>query len=112
MSYEVAVIGDQDTTTGFALSGVTHAHVHTSKDETLAKLSEFLKSERISLVLITHRIAEELGFEFNQMIRAKRLLPLVLRIPDKTGYVPKVDELQEIIRRAVGAEIVLRKGEE
>lgn len=110
MSYEIAVIGDQDTTTGFALAGATQVHVHTAKDETLAKLNEFLTSRKIGLVLITHRVAEELGFEFRQAIRAKRMLPLVLRIPDKTGYVPKIDELREMIRRAVGAEIVLRKG--
>lgn len=110
MSYEVAVVGDQDTATGFALAGVTHVHIHVSKDETLAKLREFLTSGKIGLVLITHPIAEELGLEFSQMTKVKGLLPLVLRIPDKTGYVPKIDELTEIIRRTVGAEIVLRKG--
>ena len=109
MSYEVAVIGDQDTATGFALAGATHAHVYTAKDETLAKLNEFLTSEKIGLLLITHRVAEELGLEFRRAMKAKRLLPLVIRIPDKTGYVPKIDELREIIRRTVGAEIMVRK---
>ena len=109
MSYEVAVIGDQDTATGFALAGATQAYVHTAKDETLVKLNEFLTSGKIGLLLITHRVSEELGFEFRRAMRAKRLLPLVLRIPDKTGYVPKIDELREIIRRTVGAEIIVRK---
>lgn len=108
MSYKIAVIGDLDTTTGMALAGATYAHVHTTKDETLAKLKEFLASDEIGIVLLTHRIAEELGLEFRQLMRTKRLLPLVLRIPDKTGYVPKVDELHEIIRRTVGAEIVVK----
>ena len=109
MSYEVAVIGDQETAVGFALAGATHAHVHTSRDETLTKLNEFLGSEKVGLVLITHRVAEELGPDFRRAIWAKGLLPLVLRIPDRTGYVPKVDELAEIIRRTVGAEVVLRR---
>lgn len=109
MSFRAAVIGDRDTVTGMALAGVTHTHIHTAKDETLAKLGEFFASEEIGLVLLTHRVAEELGFEFRQLMRTKRLLPLVLRIPDKTGYTPKVDELREIIRRTVGAEIVVKK---
>ncbi len=111
MSFKVAVIGDIDTTTGFALAGVPYVHVHAEKDGTLAKLGELLAREDIGLVLITHRIAEELGAEFRRMIRRKGLLPVVLRIPDKTGYIPKVDELYELIKRTVGAEIVVRAEE-
>jgi vacuolar-type H+-ATPase subunit F/Vma7 len=110
LSYKIAVVGDQDTVTGFALAGATHLHIHAAREETLVKLSEFFASGEIGLVLITHRIAEELGFDFRQMLWRKRLLPLVLRIPDKTGHVPKVDELREIIRRTVGAEIMVKKG--
>ncbi len=109
MSFKIAAIGDRDTVTGLALAGTTYTHVHTTKGETLAKLNEFFASDEIGLVLLTHRVAEELGFEFRQLMRAKRLPPIVLRIPDKTGYVPKVDELREIIKRTVGAEIVVKK---
>ncbi len=109
MSYKIAVVGDQDTVTGFALAGATYTHIHATREETLAKLNEFFASGEIGLVLITHRVAEELGLDSRQMLRAKQLLPLVLRIPDKTGYVPKVDELREIIRRTVGAEIMVKK---
>ena len=109
MSYKIAVIGDQETVTGFALAGATYAHIHTTREETLAKLSEFFASGEIGLVLITHRVVEELEPDFRQMLWAKRLIPLVLRIPDKTGYMPKFDELREIIRRTVGAEIMVRK---
>lgn len=108
MSFKVAVIGDVDTTTGFALAGASYVHVHTKKEETLAKLSELLATEGIGLVLITHSIAEELGAEFRRAIRTKKLLPVVLRIPDKTGYMPAVDELYDLIKRTVGAEIVVR----
>ena len=109
MSYKIAVVGDQETVTGFALAGATYAHIHATREETLAKLNEFFASGEIGLVLITHRVAEELEPDFRQMFWAKQLIPLVLRIPDKTGYMPKVDELREIIRRTVGAEIMVRK---
>jgi V/A-type H+-transporting ATPase subunit F len=108
LSYKVAVIGDADTATGFALAGVSYTHVHVDKEGTLAKLAEFIASEEIGLVLITHPVAEELGDEFRRMMRRKKMLPVVLRIPDKKGYMPKVDELYQLIKRTVGAEIVVR----
>jgi vacuolar-type H+-ATPase subunit F/Vma7 len=43
------------------------------------------------------------------MTREKKLLPIVLKIPDKTGYAPTADELRDIIRRTVGAEIVVKR---
>lgn len=109
MSFKVAAIGDRDTVTGLALAGTTYTYVHETKEETLAKLNEFLAGGDIGLILVTHRTAEDLGFEFRQLMRTKELLPIVLRIPDKTGYVPKVDELREIIRRTVGADIVVKR---
>lgn len=109
MSYKVAVVGDLDTVVGMGLAGVTHTHIHSQKEETLTKLGEFMTNPEIGLILITHPVAEEMGAEFRRLMREKGLIPLILRIPDKTGYVPKVDELREIIRRTVGAEIVLRK---
>lgn len=110
MSFKIAAVGDRDTVVGLALAGTVHTYIHVAKDDTVAKLKEFLTSEEIGLVLVTHRVVEDLGIEFRELMREKRLLPLVLRIPDKTGYLPKVDELREIIKRTIGAEIVV-KGE-
>ncbi len=108
MSFKIAAIGDIETATGFALAGVSYTHVHVEKEETLAKLDEFFADESMGLVIITHPVVDELGFEFKQRMRTKRLFPIVLKIPDKTGAVPKVDELYELIRRTVGAEIVVK----
>jgi V/A-type H+-transporting ATPase subunit F len=110
LSAKVAVIGDIDTTTGFALAGAQYVHVHIDRSGTLSRLGELLEDKGIGLVLITHSIAEELGTEFRRLIRKKELLPIVLRIPDKTGYTPKEDELYNLIKRTVGAEIVVRAG--
>lgn len=110
MSYNIAAVGDVDTVTGFALAGVPYIHVHVEKEETLAKLKELFAREDIGLVLITHRVAEELGEQFEWITRAKKLLPVVLRIPDKTGFTPEVDELLELIKRAVGAKIIEKIG--
>lgn len=110
MSFKIATIADAETAAGFALAGVQDVHIHEQKEETLAKLDELLASKDVGIVFITYRVAEELGFEFRRRMRTKKLLPVVLRIPDKTGWLPKVDELQEIIRRTVGAEIIIKGG--
>ncbi|MFH1820814.1 MAG: V-type ATP synthase subunit F [Methanobacteriota archaeon] len=109
MSFKIAAVGDRDTVTGLALAGATYTYIHEKKDDTITKLNEFLAKEEIGLILLTHRVVEELGLEFRELMRGKRLLPLVLKIPDKTGYAPKVDELREIIKRTVGAEIIVKE---
>ena len=109
MGHKIAAIGDCDTMTGLALAGTTYTYVHQSKDETLKKLEDFFASSEIGLVLITHRVADALGYELRQMMQVKKLFPIVLRIPDKTGYAPTADELRDIVRRTVGAEIVVKR---
>jgi vacuolar-type H+-ATPase subunit F/Vma7 len=109
LSFKIAAIGDRDTLVGLVLAGTAYTHVHIDRETTKAKLNEFLSNEEIGLVILTHRVAEELGPDFKGLMRIKRLFPVVLTIPDKTGYVPRVDELTERIRRAVGAEVILKK---
>jgi vacuolar-type H+-ATPase subunit F/Vma7 len=110
LSFKIVTIADAETAAGFALAGVREVYIHEKKEATLVKLDELLASEGIGIIFITYSIAEELGFDFKRRMRAKKALPIVLRIPDKTGWVPKVDELQEIIRRTVGAEIIVKGG--
>jgi len=108
LSFKIAVVGDSDTVIGFALAGATYTHVHVEKSGTLSKLAELLAARDVGVLLITHRVAEELEPELRLVMRAKGVFPVVLKIPDKTGYVPRVDELLELIRRTVGAEVVVR----
>ncbi len=109
MNYKVAVIGELETVIGMSLGGVSRSHVRSTPEENLSKLEEFLNDGEIGLIIVTHSVAEELGTNFRQIMRKKGPLPVVLRIPDKTGRVPKYDELSEMIKRTVGAEIVLKK---
>lgn len=108
MSYKIAVIGDRDTAIGFALAGATCTHVHVEREGTLSKVRELFRARDVGVLLITHRVAGELEPELRWMMREKGVFPVVLKIPDKTGYVPRVDELLELIRRTVGAEVVVR----
>lgn len=97
-----------DTTIGFALAGATYVHVHTDVENTISKVKEFISKDDVALIVITYPVAEELGDELERALDGKKLLPVVLKIPDKTGYRPSVDEFIRMMRRAIGAEIVIR----
>jgi vacuolar-type H+-ATPase subunit F/Vma7 len=102
---KVAVIGDRSTVTGMSLAGVQIAHVHSDRESTMDRLRELVSSGDVGLIVITHRVAEELGEELRSLMRSKGVFPVLVRIPDSTGYLPKKDELSERLRRVVGAEI-------
>ncbi|MEM3012574.1 MAG: V-type ATP synthase subunit F, partial [Candidatus Hadarchaeales archaeon] len=103
MRREVVVVGEKETVTGFALAGVSRLYLHSSKEETLRLLRGLLQEEGVGLILLTHRVAEELGEEWRKVMREKGPFPMVLRIPDRTGYRPEKDELEEMVKRTVGA---------
>lgn len=111
MRREVVVVGEKETVTGFALAGVSRLYLHSSKEETLRLLRGLLQEEGVGLILLTHRVAEELGEEWRKVMREKGPFPMVLRIPDRTGYRPEKDELEEMVKRTVGAEVVVRREE-
>jgi vacuolar-type H+-ATPase subunit F/Vma7 len=108
MKCKVAVVGDLETVTGFALAGVAYFHVHRNRKETLERIKVFLSNPQIGIILITSRVMEELSEELQPLIRTKGPMPMVLVIPDRKGYYPaSVDELERLVRRTAGVEVVL-----
>jgi len=101
---ELVVIGDDDTRTGFKLAGVTRT---CSEDEAKIQLGEMLKDDAIGIIMITERCAEENREVLSRARKdKKRLTPVIVEIPDHTGpMVRATDPLQELIRRALGAQI-------
>lgn len=111
MGLKIAVVGDEYLTTGLALAGASFTHRHLERGETLRKLEEFIRNEEIGIIFITHKIADELEPEFSRLIRGKGTIPVVLKVPGEEGYMPKVDELYQVVKRTVGAEVVVRAEE-
>ncbi|MEM2874989.1 MAG: V-type ATP synthase subunit F [Candidatus Hadarchaeales archaeon] len=105
----MAVIGDRSTVAGMFLAGVHLGHSHSDRESTLRALRDLVSSEEVGLVMITYRVAEELGEELRGLMRSKGIFPVVLMIPDGSGYVPKADELGERLRRTIGSEITVER---
>ena len=101
---DIVVIGDEDTRTGFKLSGVTRTY---PGEEIKTQLTEMLQDDSIGIIMITERYAEENKEVLSRAKKdKKRLTPVIVEIPDGTGPITReTDPLQELIRRALGAQI-------
>jgi len=101
---ELVVIGDEDTRTGFKLAGITRTY---PGNEAKTHLEEMFQDSTIGIIMINERFAEE-NREILNLARKekKRLAPIIVEIPDSTGPIKReIDPLQELIRRALGAQI-------
>jgi V/A-type H+-transporting ATPase subunit F len=101
---ELVVIGDEDTRTGFKLAGVTRAY---PGDEAKVHLEKMLQDSAIGIIIINERFAEENRELLTRNSKEKKkLTPIIVEIPDSTGPIKReIDPLQDLIRRALGAQI-------
>lgn len=96
----LAVIGDNDTVTGFRLAGVRHGH--TPKDaEDAKKILLSLIEKNCGIIVITERIAHKID-ETIHKIREKRRDIIVVEVPDAMGPMKERRTLEELVRKAVG----------
>ncbi|TFJ96481.1 V-type proton ATPase subunit F [Terrapene carolina triunguis] len=104
----IAVLGDEDTVTGFLLGGVGELNKHrkpnflvVEKDTSLTEIEEtfrsFLAREDIGIILINQFIAELIRHVLDGHTRS---LPAVLEIPSKEH--PYDATKDSILRRARG----------
>ena len=106
----VAVIGDEDTVTGFLLAGIGHRTAHGSnflivkQDTPLAQVEETFKTlstrEDVGIILINQHIASDIRHvlkDYNQTI------PTVLEIPSKEHpYDPEQDYIMQRVNMYLG----------
>ncbi len=79
----VAVIGDNDTVSGFRLGGIKQAIVVNNAEEAIVAFDKFLDDE-ISIIIITQQMANEIREHINKRIGSE-VLPMIIEIPDKDG---------------------------
>ncbi|OUS49462.1 putative vacuolar ATP synthase subunit F [Ostreococcus tauri] len=110
----VAVIGDEDTVTGFLLAGVGHVDERqrlnylvvgerTTDDEIADAFKAFTATrEDVAVVLITQVIADRIRHLVDAHSRA---IPSVLEIPDKENpYRPESDSVLSRVRHLLGGD--------
>ena len=105
---EIALIGDRHTVHGFRLAGIRRAFLidEARKGDMRALLREFFSGE-VALMLITERVAEELGDLLEEATRFKKgIMPILIEIPDSGGpLATRPDPIRALIKKTVGFEI-------
>ena len=105
---EIALIGDRHTIHGFRLAGIRRTFLidEARKGDMRALLRELYGGE-VALMLITERVAEELGGLLDEAARFKRgIMPVVVEIPDSGGpMATRPDPVRALIKKTVGFDI-------
>lgn len=101
----VAVIGGNDTVSGFRLGGIKQAIVVNNAEEAIVAFDKFLDDE-ISIIIITQQMANEIREHINKRIGFE-VLPMIIEIPDKDGSSQgSSDQINDLIKRVIGVEMV------
>ena len=105
---EIALIGDRHTVHGFRLAGIRRTFlIDEMRTRDTRELIRELFSGEIALLLITERVAEELGELLEEAARFKRgIMPILVEIPDSRGpLATRGESIRAIIKKTVGFEI-------
>ncbi|RKP39235.1 F subunit of V-type ATPase [Dimargaris cristalligena] len=107
----IAVIGDEDSVTGFLLSGIGHIDARQKSNFLIVDsktplstveeaFTEFTKRKDIAIILITQQVAEEIRHLMDEHNAA---FPTVLEIPSKDHpYDPSKDSVLKRVQRLFG----------
>jgi len=95
---EIAVIGNDDFVTGFALSGVRH--YFTSEANLDEKVEEALKYEEIGVLVMEEEQFKSLNSKTRKMLE-KLVKPVLVLISDKG----KETDIREMIKRSLGVDL-------
>lgn len=107
----IAIIGDNDTVTGFRLGGIRECIVISNTEsekarEEAEKALDTLVENGVSIIVITEVIADSIRGYIDRKIGSD-VLPMIIEIPDKSGPSKRdSDPMGELIKRVIGVEMV------
>jgi V/A-type H+-transporting ATPase subunit F len=100
---EIAVIGDENTVTGFRLAGIKRTYGLEYGKENLKKI---MTDETVGVLIVTERFVEENPHIITERKSLKRMTPIIVEVPDCSGPVDRgFDPIKELIKRAIGTDI-------
>lgn len=107
---KLAALCDQETAVGLRLTGMQDLYV-ASPETVQTQFQELTKRTDIGVVIVTERIAHELGNVLKDF-RIHNKLPIFVEIPDKKGKMEDhVDIVSHLIKRAVGIDVSKKEGQ-
>ena len=102
---KIVVIGDHDTTIGFALAGVNEVIAATNENCEEVFLKTITRNE-VGIVILQENIASGFTHKTKKMIETLSR-PVVVAVPGKSEVVSnkKSGSIQELVKRAIGIEL-------
>ncbi len=100
----IAVIGDEETVTGFMLAGVREGHVARDAFETEKAMKRVFNTPDIVVLFITSDLARDVRHMIKDRMSRGEFYPIVVEIPPKSGKMEE-DVIRMIVRRAVGVDM-------
>lgn len=101
---KVVAIGHPDAVLGFSLAAVNGVVVTTAEGANQA-LDDALSTPDVGIVLVTDDVASLVASRMDQL-RLQSAIPLVVELPGPGSTHPDHPALSEMIRRAIGVEIL------
>ena len=104
----IVVVGSSDFIIGFQLAGIKD--VYEAEDEWKAKsvLEEIKGMENVAIVIIPKRISYKIRDFIDEWKREKDIYPVILELPDVHEREEYEDYMREIVKRALGIDIMKR----
>jgi V/A-type H+-transporting ATPase subunit F len=105
--YKFVVVTDPETATGFRLAGVDVLEIP-NKDEVAALLPSLLLRDDPGIIAINEEFMTSLDDTMREKIE-KSYRPIIIPIPSRTKRLDRTSDVEGLLRRAIGYNIVLRK---
>jgi vacuolar-type H+-ATPase subunit F/Vma7 len=101
------MVGEKYLAVGFRLAGVRTIPTD-SDDETIERLTELIKDQKIGMIIITERMAMKLQTFRERLYKTEKSPPIFIIVPDFQGSLnERARELHQLVNRAVGMELKL-----
>ncbi|RZN44778.1 V-type ATP synthase subunit F [archaeon] len=101
----IAVIGDDDTFTGFGIIGIKDLYAVPAERTAVEDVFKtVLKDSNIGIIVISHSYADLIRDHIKRVNINKKIIPIIVEVPDK-GATVEFDPFEELIKKAVGVNI-------
>ncbi len=102
--YKIVVIGSEQVTLGFKLSGV-HSYTISDAGEAEALLKDLLQDGEVGLIILGSGIVSQIKDKKILDVISSSILPMVIEIPALGAERNEDDLLRNLIIRAIGIDI-------
>ena len=102
--HKIVVVADGPTCTGFRLAGVQESHKLEGRAAE-RKIEELIEESEAGIVIINEKLLASTDHRLKKTID-RIAKPVFIAVPDKSGPSADVESLREMVKRALGFELM------